>query len=99
MQTADIQENRILDQRPIPLENEYPTSYADRMGRWYARFVSEDHKKGSGQYLTPMEVAKFMARACKLKDVGTLRVLDPGAGAGILSCPYVKRLLRILIVA
>lgn len=70
---------------PAPREGERPTSYADRVGRWYAAWVSVERKKGLGQYLTPVEVAGFMARLCK--PVGcSVRVLDPGAGAGILSC-------------
>lgn len=70
----------------LPYENELPTIYADRIGRWYAASVSVNHKKRLGQYLTPVEVAKFMAELCNLEHHGSLRVLDPGAGTGVLSC-------------
>jgi len=77
-------------QTPKPYENERPTAYADRIGRWYAALVSQRHKKGLGQYLTPVEIATFMARLCNQVNHSPLhrplRVLDPGAGAGILSC-------------
>ncbi len=70
---------------PKPEPNERPTSYADRLGRWYSTTVSTDHKKRNGQYLTPIPVADYMARLFqpKGKDV---RLLDPGAGSGVLTC-------------
>jgi adenine-specific DNA-methyltransferase len=54
--------------------------------------VSPKHKKNLGQYLTPIEVAAFMAELCNPADRSSLRVLDPGAGAGILSCVLCEKL-------
>lgn len=71
---------------PIPQEDERPSVYADRVGRWYAASMPDSHRKGLGQYLTPIEVAVFMARLCNPATGSSLRVLDPGAGAGVLSC-------------
>ena len=76
---------KIQSRTPKPRENERPVAYADRVGRSYASVVSTTHKRSFGQYLTPVEVADFMAKLCR--PVGTrIRALDPGAGAGILSC-------------
>jgi len=52
-------------QTPKHYENERPTAYADRLGQWYAASVSQRHKKSLGQYLTPVEIAMFMARLCQ----------------------------------
>ncbi len=76
---------------PEPQPGERPAVYADRLGRWYAASVSNVHKKDFGQYLTPLNVADFMARLCAPVD-GSIRVLDPGAGAGILSCALCEAL-------
>jgi len=68
---------------PKPLPNEYPAAYAHRIGEWYLSWNKSD--KTLGQFFTPLSVARFMAELlpdCK----GVVRVLDPGAGLGILSC-------------
>ena len=53
---------------------------------------AKTHRKNLGQYFTPIEVAQQM-----LQTVGSLparvRVLDPGAGAGILSAAVFMRIL------
>jgi adenine-specific DNA-methyltransferase len=74
-----------------PQAGERPAAYADRAGRAYAAGVAATHKKGLGQYLTPLAVADFMARWV---DAGSasLRVLDPGSGAGVLSCALAEAL-------
>jgi adenine-specific DNA-methyltransferase len=76
---------------PKPFSDERPAAYADRVGRAVAPFASPERKKKFGQYLTPPEVADFMARACTL-DAPILRVLDPGAGLGVLSCALLEAL-------
>ncbi|MBI5666709.1 MAG: Eco57I restriction-modification methylase domain-containing protein [Chloroflexi bacterium] len=67
---------------PRPLDNELPAAYADRVGQWYMSWNKTNKKLG--QFFTPLSVARFMAR---LLPVGNerLRLLDPGAGLGILS--------------
>jgi adenine-specific DNA-methyltransferase len=71
---------------PAPAQDERPTVYADRVGQWYLSIVSEKRKKGWGQYLTPVEIADFLASLCTFTGSGCLRILDPGAGSGALSC-------------
>jgi adenine-specific DNA-methyltransferase len=76
---------RIKWQAPVPMVNERPAVYADRVGRWYVSQIPTERRKRFGQYLTPVEVADFMAGLCKPAG-RVVRVLDPGAGAGVLSC-------------
>lgn len=68
-----------------PLPEERPTSYADRLGRWYITSICASHKKEYGQFLTPVVVADFMAGLVNVKSE-SIRILDPGLGAGVLSC-------------
>lgn len=76
---------------PEPEPNETPSSYADRLGTWYAGKVSTEHKKSYGQYLTPKPVATYMSRLISIeRDVVSL--LDPGAGSGILTCAVAEQL-------
>lgn len=76
---------------PLPEESERPTDYADRVGHWYASWTSAERKKYFGQYLTPVETARFMAGLCETQ-AQTVRILDPGAGTGVLSCALLERL-------
>ena len=87
----------IYRQTPTPRENEHPKVYADRIGQWYATLVPEKHKKSFGQYLTPIEVAEFMAKLYTPQNDVPLRILDPGAGAGILSCALCESLAEMSI--
>lgn len=55
--------------------------------------VSPSHKALLGQYLTPIEVARFMAM--KLiqfgPQTGKVTLLDPGAGTGTLFCSFLDQ--------
>lgn len=68
-----------------------PTTYADQIGEWYASQTSDSHKTEHGQYLTPQAVARFMAGMFDSSGP-VVRVLDPGAGSGILSCAVCEAL-------
>ncbi len=72
---------------------ERPTLMADRIGRAYSKSVSAAHKKQWGQYLTPVAVADFMASQLDLSKE-EIRILDPGAGSGVLACAVVEVALR-----
>lgn len=84
----------MLNETLPPNSGENPLAYADRVGRWYAASVSDHHKKTIGQYLTPIEIAVFMSRLCVPENSGKIRVLDPGAGSGILSCALCETLAQ-----
>ena len=62
----------------------------NRVGRWYATLVSDDHKRRLGQYLTPVGVAMFMAMLYQSGDQQQVRMLDPGAGSGVLACALLE---------
>ncbi len=83
----------IQSQQLSPHEGERPSTYAERLGRLYANLTQSARKRSLGQYFTPLEAACFMAQM--YHSVGQrLHVLDPGAGAGILSCALCESLVR-----
>ena len=47
-----------------------------------------------GQFFTPAPAAKLIASIPRLPESGTLHVLDPGAGSGMLAAAIVSRTLR-----
>lgn len=52
----------------------------------------EAHRQGElGQFFTPAKAARLIASMPSLPEQGTLRVLDPGAGSGMLSAALVSR--------
>ena len=58
--------------------------------------VCSTHKERFAQYLTPIEIASFMAKITMryFKPSDTVDILDPGAGTGILSCSLVYELTK-----
>lgn len=70
------------------------TQYADRIGRKYTEAASVESRREFAQYFTPPSVADFMASLCDL-TARHIRILDAGAGAGILTCAICDRLLRL----
>jgi len=58
--------------------------------------IGDTHKEKFAQYLTPIEIASFMAKISMryFKPNNEISVLDPGAGTGILSCSLVEELLK-----
>jgi adenine-specific DNA-methyltransferase len=79
---------------PEPHKDERPTEFAERIGRWYASLVPAEHKKRFGQYFTTVEVADFMASLCQAKHE-MIRILDSGAGAGVLACALAEHLASL----
>ncbi len=68
---------------PQPFPDELPATCAYRIGQWYLSWHGSD--KALGQYFTPAATARFMAQHLPLNG-SPARLLDPGAGVGILSC-------------
>ena len=58
------------------------------------RGASDDRRKAMGQYYTPLGIAEFMASLPDLPVARHVRVLDPGAGAGILGICAARSLLQ-----
>ncbi|MFA6187157.1 MAG: N-6 DNA methylase [Phycisphaerae bacterium] len=76
---------------PEPQTGERPVDYAYRLGELYCLNSSAEKKKENGQYFTPVEIADLMARQITQKN-DTVRILDPGAGTGILGCALCEHL-------
>lgn len=74
-----------------PTGSERPVVYAERLGLWYSSTSSDKHKKELGQFFTPVVVADFMASLFSLKK-DRVKILDPGAGLGVLTCAVCEHL-------
>jgi adenine-specific DNA-methyltransferase len=88
---------------PTILPASSPIDVCQIVGEWYVACSDDARRREAGQFFTPSIVARYMANAA-----GALhhqaRVLDPGAGAGILSCAIcesalLQRLSGLTIVA
>ncbi|MGH7949616.1 MAG: Eco57I restriction-modification methylase domain-containing protein [Candidatus Binataceae bacterium] len=71
------------------------TEFADRVGRAYLAGSNEEHRRRLAQYFSPTPVAAYMAQMCTVAGT-SVRVLDPGAGTGILACALLEHLVRRL---
>ena len=69
---------------PVPTEGHGPLEYAEALGEAYLSFSRHHHRKNGGHYLTPPNIARFMAGHSSYSEPH-MRVLDPGSGTGILS--------------
>ena len=55
--------------------------------------VDVHHKEVLGQYLTPYSIAQFMASLFPVTE-DNIKLLDPGAGIGTLSCSFLERIIK-----
>ena len=55
--------------------------------------TSVKHKEYFGQYFTPYPIAKFMSSLFPATDK-KIKLLDPGAGIGTLSCSFMERIIK-----
>jgi len=90
---------------PEPQNHERPAGYADRLGELYCLKSSVEKRKKNGQYFTPVEIADLMAAQITLHNKA-VRILDAGAGIGVLGCALCEYLanqkekpLRIKLIA
>jgi adenine-specific DNA-methyltransferase len=67
---------------------------ADERGQDTLALASEQHRKATGQFFTPLRVAQFMASLVVLR-AQSVRILDPGAGSGVLSCSVCEQLASL----
>lgn len=59
----------------------------------YIDGMPKKERKKYGQFFTSMETARFMAGLYDISEnMDTIKVLDPGAGSGILACAFIERL-------
>lgn len=57
--------------------------------------IPSEYKKEFGQYYTPGALAMFMASLCTKPSSDSVKLLDAGAGVGILSCALVHHLVKL----
>jgi len=76
-------------------ESETPSllSIADSLRARHFATINPRHQKQFGQFLTPPHVADLMASMFELRSPH-MRLLDAGAGMGILSAAFVRHQLR-----
>lgn len=59
----------------------------------YIERMPKKERKKYGQFFTSKETARFMAGLYTIPEsLSTIRILDAGAGSGILSCALLERL-------
>ena len=71
-----------------------PSSHCEILARQYMDSSRQEHRKEKGQFFTPPEVARFMAELSLNQGESPVRILDPGAGVGILSCAVCEQLAQ-----
>lgn len=64
---------------------------ADGVRREVALRTTQKHKAEFGQFMTPSNIARFMASLFPSSSLQTCRLLDAGAGLGALSCAFLDR--------
>lgn len=69
------------------------TQYAERLSGIVITKKEPELRKRKGQYYTPPAVAKYMASLFQIK-ANNIRILDPGAGVGILSAAICEQVLE-----
>ena len=77
----------------VPIIDELPSQFADRLGVAYTTTVTNGHKKGSGQFFTPFGISQFMGKLAT-KSSQDLNILDPGCGVLILSCSLIENIIK-----
>jgi tRNA1(Val) A37 N6-methylase TrmN6 len=65
--------------------------FADSVGRQVSPRLAKGRKSELGQFMTPSNIARFMASLFPASDLKTCRLLDAGAGVGALSCAFLDR--------
>ena len=78
----------------FPLAGEYPSQFAERMGRVYAEASVQKDKKNKGQFFTPLPISCFMGRLATPRGHESVSVIDPGCGMAILSCALIEHLIE-----
>ena len=80
------------DTRPIP--GEPPALFAARLATTLQSSERGERTARRGQHGTPVAIAEFMSRLCTAASEHPLRILDPGAGTGVLACALVETLVE-----
>jgi len=70
-----------------------PVEFCDRQARQFLQNTSLEMRKKRGQFFTAPSLAHFMAQLAPTRKA-SLKVLDPGAGAGILACAVCEKVAQ-----
>lgn len=62
-----------------------PVEFADQVGQTTLRDISDSERKSRGQFFTSPSIAHFMGSLASRAIGRRVRILDPGAGSGVLS--------------
>ncbi|MEN6422506.1 MAG: N-6 DNA methylase [Smithella sp.] len=65
----------------------------DHVRQTFSTFTNRADRSEIGQFLTPVSIADFMSSLFEVTTKKEVRILDPGAGAGVLFAACVKKLL------
>lgn len=75
------------------LVNDLASGISDVLGKTYHEL--ELHNKWTGQYFTPFELCRIMAKmtvVTKLPDCGFLTVMEPAAGSGAMILAFIEEM-------
>lgn len=75
------------------LKEESLLDYSFRLSDLYKKNQEKEVRKNKGQFFTSPNIAKFMASLAHL-DKEEIRILDPGAGTGILAAALFDLIIR-----
>jgi len=74
---------------------ELPSEYAEKLGNDFIASKKKVDAASLGQYFTPQIVAGLIAKNfSEFKPTESLKILDPGAGSGILSCILCEKISK-----
>ena len=65
--------------------------FAESVRRQIVPRIAKGRKSEFGQFMTPSNIARFMASLFPASPLKTCRLLDAGAGVGALSCAFLDR--------
>lgn len=74
----------------LPLEGS-PAEEAALLGGLHLEEQTTERRRELGQFFTPVPVARFMAHLAR-PGRRVRRILDPGAGSGVLACALLEEL-------
>ena len=79
---------------PRPRHGERPSEFAGRLAEWLTDNASDPSRTTYGQYFTPRRIAQVMAGTINVEG-DRLRILDPGAGTGVLACALAEHIAEM----
>jgi len=71
-----------------------PTDFCEDLTEKYLSISDASYRKKHGQYFTPKKIALFMSDMLTNHFPKNIKLLDPGAGVGILSCAFCERISK-----